>query len=105
MTRYLIGTAAVLLLSASPVLAADTMKPSSQPIPHSIVVNNKTKAKNRVNSRRISRFLSPQAPATSWGFFSAVIELAVSVFPPHEPNCIFGNTCAQGRWFDSKAAT
>ena len=31
MTRYLIGAAAVLLLSASPVLAADTMKPSSQP--------------------------------------------------------------------------
>ena len=27
MTRYLIGAAAVLLLSASPVLAADTMKP------------------------------------------------------------------------------
>jgi len=31
MTRYLIGAAAVLLLSASPVLAADTMKPSGQP--------------------------------------------------------------------------
>jgi hypothetical protein len=31
MTRYLIGAAAVLLLSASPVLAADTMTPSNQP--------------------------------------------------------------------------
>jgi hypothetical protein len=31
MTRYVISAAAVLLLSASPVLAADTMKPSSQP--------------------------------------------------------------------------
>ena len=31
MTRYLVGAAAALLLSANPVLAADTMKPSSQP--------------------------------------------------------------------------
>ena len=31
MTRYLIGAAAVVLLYASPVLAADTMKPSSPP--------------------------------------------------------------------------
>jgi hypothetical protein len=31
MTRYLIGAAAVLLLSASPVFPADTMNPSSQP--------------------------------------------------------------------------
>jgi hypothetical protein len=31
MTRYLIGAAAALLLSASPLLAADTMKPSNQP--------------------------------------------------------------------------
>ena|SRR5689334_19992529 len=31
MTRYLVSAAAALLLSASPVLAADTMKPSSQP--------------------------------------------------------------------------
>jgi hypothetical protein len=31
MTRYLISAAAILLMSASPVLAADTMKPSSQP--------------------------------------------------------------------------
>jgi len=31
MTRYLISAAAVMLLCASPVLAADTMKPSSQP--------------------------------------------------------------------------
>jgi hypothetical protein len=31
MTRYLIGSAAALLLSLSPALAADTMKPSTQP--------------------------------------------------------------------------
>jgi hypothetical protein len=31
MTRYLIGAAAVVLLYASPVLAADTMKPSTPP--------------------------------------------------------------------------
>ena len=31
MTRYLISAAAVVLLYASPVLAADTMKPSSPP--------------------------------------------------------------------------
>jgi hypothetical protein len=31
MTRYLISAAAILLVSASPVLAADTMKPSNQP--------------------------------------------------------------------------
>ena len=31
MTRYLISAAAILFLSASPVLAADTMKPSSPP--------------------------------------------------------------------------
>ena len=37
--------------------------------PLSIAVSNKTRAKNRVNSRRIASFLSPYAPATSWASF------------------------------------
>jgi hypothetical protein len=52
---------------------------------------NKTRAKNQVNSHRIFEFLSPQAPAGSWGFSSAVIEFA-SVLPPREPSFTFLET-------------
>ena len=72
-------------------LQAHRLLSPQSPIPHSIVVNNKTRAKNRVNSRRIaSSFLLKPRPAAGASFRPLLNSR--QCFPPLEPSFTFLET-------------